>query len=263
MISIGVLDPNNCKFYLRSGSTPHGDWDAGIVYDGFPPPPEGYGIRYGPTPKGLVPIAGDWTGKGFDSIGAYRDSPSPIFCLRNSNEPGAADLEFAYGNWGDIPLVGNWRQKGFDCIGVYRKSEHKFYLRYSNTSGNADQVIQWGRGDGALALPGDLPLVGDWTGKGFDSLGVYHPKTRTFYLRHYKGYYPPRPETNDTVITYGNRGDVPVVGDWTGKGFDSIGVYRPSESKFYLRNSNTPGPIADIVIHYGNPGCIPLVGNWR
>jgi hypothetical protein len=43
---------------------------------------------------------------------------------------------------------------------------------------------------------------------------------------------------------YGNPGDKLVAGDWDGDGDDTVGVYRPSNGVFYLRNSNTQG-IAD------------------
>lgn len=42
---------------------------------------------------------------------------------------------------------------------------------------------------------------------------------------------------------------------------DTIGVYRPSTSEFFLRNSNTTG-FADIVFAFGNPGDLPVVGDW-
>ena len=42
---------------------------------------------------------------------------------------------------------------------------------------------------------------------------------------------------------------------------DTIGVYRPSNSTFYLRNSNTTG-IADIVAHHGIFGDVPILGDW-
>lgn len=44
-------------------------------------------------------------------------------------------------------------------------------------------------------------------------------------------------------------GDVPVVGDWDGDRTTTIGLYRPSDRTFYLRNSNTYG-IADLVIPF-------------
>src|SRR5262245_5564052 len=135
MINIGVFRRNGCTFHLRSTA------DEGIIYDG-------HGLKdewtdkprpWFPDGRGLVPMVGDWTGKGFDSIGVYHDEHSgPKFSLRNSNTPGKSDLEFAYGNYGtDIPLVGKWRG-GADCIGVYRRSDHTFYLRFSNAPGNPD-----------------------------------------------------------------------------------------------------------------------------
>ena len=135
-------------------------------------------------------------------------------------------------------------------IGVYRNGV--FYLRNSNTGGTADIVFGYGN-------PGDIPVVGDWTGQGKDSVGVY--RNDIFYLRNSN-----TGGTADIVFGYGNPGDIPVVGDWTGQinlttGFpiDTVGIYR--NGVFYLRNSNTGGT-ADIVFGYGNPGDIPVVGDW-
>jgi hypothetical protein len=44
-------------------------------------------------------------------------------------------------------------------------------------------------------------------------------------------------------------------------GSDSIGVYFPGNTTFYLRNSNTPG-FADITVPYGPTGATALVGDW-
>lgn len=56
--------------------------------------------------------------------------------------------------------------------------------------------------------------------------------------------------------------DIPLAGDWNGNGTDTVGLYRPSNQTFYLRNSNTSGG-ADITTKYGNPGDIPIVGDWN
>lgn len=45
---------------------------------------------------------------------------------------------------------------------------------------------------------------------------------------------------------------------------DTIALFRPALSTFYLRNSNTTGP-ADLVFQYGpaNLGWVPLAGDWN
>ncbi len=60
---------------------------------------------------------------------------------------------------------------------------------------------------------------------------------------------------------FGNPGDDPFLGDWDGDGIDTPGMYRPSDGKVYLRNSNSPG-IADIEFFFGDPGDVPLIGDW-
>jgi hypothetical protein len=130
-------------------------------------------------------------------------------------------------------------------IGIYRNGV--WYLRNSNTGGNADTTFRYGN------TAGDIPVVGDWNGDGIDTIGVY--RSGVFYLRN--------SNTNgiaDLAFTYGQPGDIPVVGDWVGIGTDTIGIYR--KGVFYLRNSNTGG-IADLTFGYGNiAGDIPVVSDW-
>src|ERR1044071_6365770 len=45
------------------------------------------------------------------------------------------------------------------------------------------------------------------------------------------------------------------------KAATTIGVYRPSNTTFYLRNNNTPGE-PDAVIPYGPKASVPVVGDW-
>jgi hypothetical protein len=54
---------------------------------------------------------------------------------------------------------------------------------------------------------------------------------------------------------------VPIVGDWDGNGTATIGVFRPEEGKFYLRNANSPGD-PDHAITMGRAGDVPLAGDW-
>ena len=57
---------------------------------------------------------------------------------------------------------------------------------------------------------------------------------------------------------------VPIAGDWNHDGTDTIGLYNPTMSHFYLKNSNTTGA-ADINFGYGqaNAGWKPIIGDWN
>lgn len=63
-------------------------------------------------------------------------------------------------------------------------------------------------------------------------------------------------------ITFGNPGDVPIIGNWFGRDpqyegayEDEIGVYRPSNSRFYFYRGRGD-------VSFGNPGDIPIIGDW-
>jgi hypothetical protein len=65
-----------------------------------------------------------------------------------------------------------------------------------------------------------------------------------------------------SCVNFGQPGDIPVTGDWNHDGVKTIGVFRPSEGKWYLSNSNLSG-VADGVFQFGGPGDIPVVGDWN
>uniref|UniRef100_UPI0004BEBCF1 hypothetical protein n=1 Tax=Streptomyces pyridomyceticus TaxID=68260 RepID=UPI0004BEBCF1 len=101
----------------------------------------------------------------------------------------------------------------------------------------------------------DIPIVGNWSGTGKTTIGVYRPTDTTFYLSN----------TNTTAnvdhtIKFGNPGDIPIKGDWNGTGTDKVGIYRPDTSDFYgaAQDSNT----VIFTKRFGNPGDTPLTGNW-
>ena len=61
--------------------------------------------------------------------------------------------------------------------------------------------------------------MGDWNGNGVDTPGVI--RGNTWYLRNSN-----TGGLADTVLQYGNAGDIPLVGDWNGDTRDSPGVAR-------------------------------------
>jgi anionic cell wall polymer biosynthesis LytR-Cps2A-Psr (LCP) family protein len=109
-----------------------------------------------------------------------------------------------------------------------------------------------------LFLPGDGP-VGATHARGGDAfvelsgLGLVDTTGGIWHLRTRDG--------DPTSFYYGDPGDLPIVGDWNCDGFDTPGMYRPSDGFVYLRNSNTQGG-ADISF-FGNPGDIALAGDFN
>ena len=56
---------------------------------------------------------------------------------------------------------------------------------------------------------------------------------------------------------------LPIVGDWNGGGVDTLGLYAPGTSTFFLSDSNAGG-FANNVFVFGpaNSGMLPIVGDW-
>ncbi len=61
---------------------------------------------------------------------------------------------------------------------------------------------------------------------------------------------------------YGNPGDLPLLGDWDCDGFDTPGMFRPSNGFVYITNRAETG-VADREFFYGQGGDVPIVGDWN
>ena len=184
-----------------------------------------------------------------------------------------------------------------DTIGVYQGGT--FFLRNSNTTGNADI-------EASLSNPfaARIPVVGDWTGSGVDLIGLF--SQGQFVLRNSNTTGAP-----DTSFLFGTAGDTPlagrwvygaaadgvgvarssngliflrnilttgfadqsgvlgiagdqaVTGDWNGDGVDTSGVYRSSSAQFFLTDHIGGGTLtADYIFNYGRSGDVPIAGDW-
>lgn len=63
-------------------------------------------------------------------------------------------------------------------------------------------------------------------------------------------------------FAYGLRTDIPVFGDWDCDGTETVGMFRPSNGFWYLRNSNDLG-FADLEFWFGLGGDLPIAGDWN
>ncbi len=140
-----------------------------------------------------------------------------------------------------------------DTIGVYRIDSSNngwFYMRLHNSTGFADITVQYG-------YIGLYPVVGDWIGQGFDTVGVYKRANGLFQLHNSNV-----PGSPDEQFVLGNPNDTPLSGRWAiGATHDGVGVFRPSNGLIYLKNSLSTG-FADYAMVLGIPGDIGLAGDW-
>jgi len=86
-----------------------------------------------------------------------------------------------------------------------------------------------------------------------DTIGVFTPATLQFQLRDSNSTGPA-----DHVITFGQNGDQPIVGDWNGSGTDKVGVFRASTGQFILQI----GALKTIIVNFGGAGLIAVAGDW-
>jgi hypothetical protein len=52
-----------------------------------------------------------------------------------------------------------------------------------------------------------------------------------------------------------------VAGDWTGVGFSTPALFRPTGAHFFFRHTNTQG-IADSEFPLGDPVMLPVAGSF-
>jgi regulation of enolase protein 1 (concanavalin A-like superfamily) len=192
-------------------------------------------FRYGRPDD--VPVVGDWTGDGIDTVGIVRRGRH--WHLRFSNTAGVADRSFTYGGWlgRDRPVVGDWIGKGHDLPGIIRGST--WHLRNALAGGSADITFNYGR-----VGRGDHPITGDWNGNGIDTAGIVRYGRWHLKNTHTGG-------AADWTFAFGRSDDVPVVGSWDGRKRHTPGVVRGT--RWLLRDSLSGGS-ANIVLEFPSSG---------
>ena len=221
------------------------------------------------TPSGSIVFSTLWGGDGSDSgaaIAAGKTNPNLILFggSTNSNQLTFSATSPPYQSSGQnlsgfagVIRHANAVARGRDKIGIYNFSgvnQGGWALdrngNYSWTPG-VDTVFAFGS-------PGDLPVVGDWTGSGQYRVGIFRAGVWYFDMN------------GDNVWTwgvdayayFGTSGDVPVVGDWNGSGRSLIGVYRAGNWVLDWDGSNSWTGSNDRVFPWGTSADIPVVGDW-
>ncbi len=111
---------------------------------------------------------------------------------------------------------------------------------------------------------GSQAVVGNWNDFGGDTIGVFDPESGLFRLKNSNGNPTPIGVVNDSItpFVFGGPGFVALAGDWNWDGVDTVGVYDPETSNFFLRDSNDSGVADAGQFTFGRPGWVPLTGDW-
>jgi len=145
--------------------------------------------------------------------------------------------------------IGAFELPNLDSIGVYRNGS--FLLRVHNSQGIADISVPFTAGSQPY------PIVGDWTGADFDSIGVYDQAAGRFFLRNTL-----TPGPTNTQFIFGNPNDKPLSGRWhLGALSAGVGVYRSTNGILYMKNGLNTG-FSDYSDVLGNPGDVGVAGDW-
>ena len=197
--------------------------------------------------------------------GLFRSSTNGFYLDRDGDgaiSVANGDLHFFMGSSGDLALAGDWNGDGYHEVGVFRPGTNRFYLDLTG-----DYLINTGAGDSSFVMgaAGDLPLVGDWNGDGFDEVGLFRPSSNQFFLD-VDGNGQINVAGGDRGFSMGASGDLPLTGDWNGDGFDEVGLFRPATNVFYLdMDGNDAISLAngDVSFAMGAANDRPLVGDWN
>lgn len=237
---VGMVDPATGQWHLRNASG-----TVRSFYYGNP---------------GDTPVMGDWNGDGIDTPGMYRRSDGFVY-LTNSlpaaGGVGQGEIRFTLGNPGDLPLAGDFDGNNLDTISVYRPSEGRVYISNVIPQNGSFLIAS---NNYFFGNPGDVPFVADFNGNNTDTVGLYRPTSLLVYYADSHGN-PSVPAVTTNSFFFGNPGDRFVAGDWNGNGDETAGVFRPSELRFYFKNTNLTG-FAEITLDWGEDGWLPVTGRW-
>jgi hypothetical protein len=193
-------------------------------------------------------------------IGVFRNGSWYIDLVGNYTWSGCGpDGCYDFGTAGDIPIVGDWNGNGNVKLGVFTNGTWYLDINGNNAwDAGVDATIPFG-------AAGDIPIVGDWNGTGKSNIGVF--RNGTWYLDLAgTGTWVGCNTTSDACYSFGQAGDIPVVGDWNGTGKSNIGLFR--NGTWYLDLAGTGtwvgcNTTSNACYSFGQAGDIPVVGNWN
>jgi glucose/arabinose dehydrogenase len=192
-----------------------------------------------------------------DRVGLF-DPTSSRFQLKETNTQGGRVQNVRFGprrnRW--TPLAGDWDGDGDDTIGFYDPEASTFRLKNVLQGGGSDILLTVDPPSGNV-----VAVVGDWDGDGDDTVGLYDRTTGIFHLKNSLTGSGFDLTWRLEVAGVSNSGLLPLAGDWDGDGADTVGVYNPGTSIFYLDHAREDA-LPSLEFQFGNRGSLPVAGDW-
>ncbi len=177
-----------------------------------------------------------------DGVGQWYGKPTPTSTLptwfSNGRRIGAA---------GDVPVVGDFDADGKEDLATYTPSTQTWHV---SMSGGGSQSFSFGVG------PATIPLTGNFDGVGATQYG-------TFDVVGGQGSWQMTSSSGGLqAFVFGKAGDVPLTGDFLGRGYDQAAVYRPSTGEFRVYDKANPGADGQLLTTMA-PNQIPVPGYYE
>ena len=149
-------------------------------------------------------------------IGVFRATTSTWHLDRNENglwdtclTDGCVE---SFGLTGDLPVVGDWDGSGKSALGIFRPSTGQWFLDF-NGNGQWDGCTV-DKCLGPFGIAGDLPVAGDWNNVGVANIGIFDPSLGLWELDMNGNGLWDGCQVDRCIETFGQEGDLPVVGKW-------------------------------------------------
>jgi hypothetical protein len=183
-------------------------------------------------------LSGDWNGDGISTLAFFVNNATVSgYVYSDTNGPGTTSTFQWFGgpNTSYRPVAGRWSAGSNPEMGLYNTTTGQFLLGRDPANNNARISFT------QTHVPLDAkPVAGDWTGKGYDTVGLF--SSGNFYL--FDSHADAVP--NEFAFGKADAQDHAIAGDWDGDGKDSIGLISAESGcasgwKVFLRNSNSNG----------------------
>ena len=199
-------------------------------------------------PDGGTPVVGDFAGDGIARIAVFHEGNWYID-INGNGVWDEEDLWIEMGSAADQPVVGDWDGDGKTDIGVFgpmRAGDAQILAATSGLPTDLNATVS--------SIPKNMPPNISIDVAINNARAMKHSQTGGVRL-----------DVVDHVFQFGGAGDQAFVGDFTGDGISTIGIYR--DGKWYIDKTGTGQWNANAVVKdnadYGlGPEGIPVAGDW-